>query len=200
MSDGACTESAIGLAPLYRARDFDGSFTEYVDALYWQYRAMTEHAGLELWGRPLCGVGEREADGRDAQFWHMITDGRGPGRPRQLNLLRCAVLPRAWDVLQRLAEGDVRVIWWLESRQRLVVAPVDFDLLIILRRGATSFRLLTVHPVDVYGRPSQWVRARKSWNSGRSRRDAFAHPVWRTVRETWRAPVRGWRPELGEYA
>lgn len=194
------TDNELGLAPLYRVRDFDGSFTEYIDALHWQYRAMTEHAGLELWGRPLYGMGEQAADGRDATFWHVVTDGRGPAKPRQLNLLRCAILPRAWDVLQRLAENDVRVIWWREARQKVMVAPVDLSLVIVLRAGASCFRLLTVYPADEGSRAALWVRARKSWNSGRSRRDAFAHPTWRTVRETWQAPVRGWSAELGEYA
>jgi len=192
--------SDLGLAPLFHARDFEGTLGEYVDELYWMYRAMTEHAGLELWGRPLWGFSEEAADGRDEAFWHMITDARGPGKPRQLNLLRCAALPRVWDVLERLAEGDPRVLWWRAAGQKLIAAPLDYSLVVVLRTQPGSFRLLTTYPVGRDSAVRLRAKAEASWACGRSRRDSYRHPVWRTVRETWRAPVRRWPAELGEYA
>jgi hypothetical protein len=105
-------------------------------------------ARIRIWGKPLRVSGSKAPDGRDRLFWHLITSGTAEGteETRRLDLKRCACLPLVWDVLERLANGDPRVCWWRESKWTLVVAPVDFSLLVVLseRRGAYSLR--TAYP------------------------------------------------------
>ena len=64
---------------------------------------------IRLWGRPLIA-------GCDAEtaFWHAVTGGVGWSASRWLDLGRCEIMGRAWDVLERLAAGDPRACFWRE--------------------------------------------------------------------------------------
>jgi hypothetical protein len=149
------TEEELGLAPLYPVRDFDGPLSGYIDSLYWQYRAMVCDAGIALWGKPVVPYGDIAEDGRDQLFWHLMTNSDDSKKElrRQLNPFRCAYLPRAWDVLERLSQGDPRICYWRTigkrrrgRRKNLFVAPVDFSMCVVLEERPTTFMLKTMIP------------------------------------------------------
>jgi hypothetical protein len=163
----------LGLPPLFTIRDFDGSLSEWLDRAYLQYRAMVHDAGIVIWDKRVIAFDEQAEDGRDATFWHCITDGKGKftANGRKLNPMRVAVLGRAWDLLERLAAGDPRAVWWREGH-RILVCPVDWSLIVVLMERRQYFALLTSH--CVYGRKVRnrlQNRAAKSWLSGESRRE-----------------------------
>lgn len=148
-------------------RDFAGSLSQWIDYLHAHYRAIVGDAGIHLWGRPVCGWGGEAADGRAEAFWHMITQHTPTGR--QLDLARCAALAQVWELLELLAAEDPRACWWRETRHRrghprrhLLVAPVDFSLLVVLRETRSSFILLTAYPVETRRRRSLSDRAAAS--------------------------------------
>jgi hypothetical protein len=152
----------LGLAPLFTIAGFDGSLSEYVDALYAEYRALVD-SGIRLWGRPLVVRDKQAADGRDVTFWHMVTDHARAcyGQTRWLSPERCAMIPRVRDVLERLSRDDVRVCWWRERKNRVLVVPVDFSLVVRLRRVGGRYVLESAWPID---RPAHlFERAAGRW-------------------------------------
>lgn len=170
------------LAEPYRIHGFEGSLGEWLEHLEWQYRAIVGEAGIRLWGMPVRAEGGKAPDGRDRLFWHLVTSGTRDNR--KLDLMRASLLPRVWDLLERLACGDPRACWWQEKekhgRSTLHVASVDFGLHVVLRRAGGVFVLKTAHPaVKRKQRGLLMNRAARSWNSGCSRRDAFRHAAWR---------------------
>jgi len=186
---------ALGLAEPYRIQGYSGSLGEYLEQLEWQYRAIVGEAGIRLWGMPVRAEGGQAPDGRDRLFWHLCTHGIAAHTEdsRALDLMRASLLPRVWDLLERLAAGDPRAFWWRESRahgrRSLHVASVEFGLHVVLRRAGEVFMLKTAHPVVGRKQRAQLMnRAARSWAAGHSRRDAFLHHGWRTTKD----PPRTW--------
>lgn len=184
------TDPALGLPEPFTVRGFEGSLGEYVEWLEWQYRAMVHTPGISLWGKPLSAWGVITKDGRDELFWHLITTGRAH-EGRKLDLKRCANLPLVWDLLERLGAGDPRACWWCDTRRRIMVAPLDFTFLVVLRDRPECFYLETAYPVGRRHRARLMGQASSSWLTGRSRRDAYRHVAWRQRSQGWRAPAAG---------
>ncbi len=187
MPTGVDVGDDLGLAPPFPLRGFEGSLSEYVEQLHWQYRQMTDLARINLWGKPLIPRGEVCADGRDKKFWHIITEAvpRSSSGPhyRQLSLARAAVLGQAWQVLELLAAEDIRAVWWREGwhagMSRVFVTTVDFRLVVVLEEVRGYFRLVTVYPVGRRKRSRVFWRAARAWESGACSRKDTKHPKWR---------------------
>jgi len=45
------TGGELGLPPLLNHKDF-ATLGEWIDCLYWQYRAIVHDADIRLWGKP----------------------------------------------------------------------------------------------------------------------------------------------------
>jgi hypothetical protein len=137
---------------------------------------------------PLRSNGAKAADGRDRLFWHLCTHGSAAHTEdsRAFDLMRASLVPRVWDLLERLAAGDPRACWWEEEegrRSSLHVASVDFGLYVVLRPAGGVLLLKTAHPVvPRKQRVSLMNRAARAWNAAHSRRDAGRHPSWRRPR------------------
>mgnify|MGYP000856642649 FL=1 len=150
---------------------------EWLQTLEWQYRAMvggngkSRVPGLTLRGKPLLARTGRESDGRDSAFWHVVTSGYAGdrSRPRILELGRAARMGQAWRLLELFDAGDVRAVWWRESRRRVLVAPADFSLVVVLQESQDHFTLCTFYPAS---RPTQqrrlFRRAAESWEDRKS--------------------------------
>jgi len=164
------TGGEIGLPPLLNHKDFD-TLGDWLDCLYWQYRAIVHDAGIRLWGKPIVRRGEVCADGRDKTFWHAITGtGKHASRgQRQLELGRAARLGQAWHLLELLAAGDMRAVWWREYRpfgDCVLVSTVDFRLVVVLQESLRHFSLVTVYPIGRRKCGQYMSRAASAWESG----------------------------------
>ena len=168
------TGGEIGLPPLLNHKDFD-TLGEWLDCLYVQYRAIVHDAGIRLWGKPILPRGDVCADGRDKKFWHIITCDAGrrtADRRRRLSTERAAVLGQAWHLLELLAAGDMRAVWWREpwrsglSAGRVFVTTVDVRLVVVLEEARGHFGLVTVYPVGRRARSKTFNRAAAAWESG----------------------------------
>ena len=160
------TDPALGFPEPFTIHDFGGSPSEYVDCLYAEYRAMVDRADIRLWGKPLGSWAGTAKDGRDGLFWHLITTG--PAADRRLNLARCARLNLIRPMLVHLAHDNLRVCWWpqkLRHRRRwhLMVAPVDFTYVVVLREDPTCVLLSTAYPVGRRHRQRLMKRAAAAW-------------------------------------
>ena len=103
--------------------------------------------------------------------------------------MRCANLPLAWDLLERLAAGDPRACWWRESRQRIMVAPVDLSFVVVLQDRPMCFYLATAHPVGESGRRKLMKRAAEPGHVRRRFHVEPRHPTWRRGRVESLMPV-----------
>ena len=190
--------SGLGLPAPFRLAGFEGTFAEYVERLWWTYRAMMRETPIVLWGRPVTG-GSSAGDMRDdALFWHLVTDSvdgaDGAARPRRLSLGRMAHLGTLWAVLELLERDDPRVRWWRESEggaQHTYVAPRDLSYVVVLLERPSCFVLRTAYPVD--GRMCKLLRARAREGAPH----ATPRPVPRAKPELVRSPgaverVRRW--------
>jgi len=178
------TGGEIGLPAPFRLAGFEGSLSEYLQRLEWQYRAIVHDADIRLWGKPIVARGEVCTDGRDKAFWHAITDATGKHArrgQRQLGLGRAARLGQAWHLLELLAAGDMRAVWWREYGSigaRVHVTPVDFRFVVVLQESRRHFSLVTVYPIGKRKRGQAMSRAAAAWESGAcTREDAKRQPV-----------------------
>jgi hypothetical protein len=177
----AAADGEIGLPALYRIRGFEGSLGEWLDGLYAQYLAIVRDARISLWGKAVRRSGVQLADGRDETFWHCITNSKGPfaERRRQLDLGRAAVIGQAWDLLERLAVGDPRACCWRQGK-KIVIVPVDWSLVVVLRDCGDHFELVTMYPMrKKMARNAQQKRAAQACLSDSRRRGPAEHPTWR---------------------
>jgi len=168
MPDASDLHSEIGLPPLFTLRGFEGSLSEYVEQLYWQYRAMVGDAGIRIWGKPLAVSDAAARDGRDRLFWHLITSGTSEAgeEARRLDLTRCAHLPRVWDLLERGAAGDPRVRIWRQVDwygRHVRVATRDWSMVAVLLERPNSLVLRTAYQVEGRARGPLRSQARASW-------------------------------------
>ena len=178
----------LDLAKPHRIRGFEGSLGEWFQQLEWLYTEMVGAGGVRLWGgRVLDGGYASAADGRTGTFWHLCTTSTrlGTEASRVLSIHRASDIGRVHDVLERLAVGDPRAIWWWEERRGprklfLHVAPIDSSVHIVLRQAGRDFRLTTAYPVRKRNAQQYLMRkAADSWESGIPRRRDDRHVDWR---------------------
>ena len=119
------------LPPLVLLSDCEGDWSRYLDVLYSHFasaflrtRPHFRGQGLGLKRHPLW-------EGKEATFWHMISEGRDEAT-RQPDLRRCERIrwPRAvienfndlavkvWETTRR---NESRICLWLEAQEYLVV-------------------------------------------------------------------------------
>lgn len=172
----------LDLPEPFRIRDFDGPLSVWIDQVYEQYRCMVGDDGIRLWNKPVLGSGGKASDGRDSSFWHAITDDVGRGQ-RHLAPGRAARLGRAWYVLELLAAGDMRAVWWRERSHgapRLLVSTVNFEHVVILQEARGAYRFVSSYPLQGPGRRAKFMaRAAAAWESGLCTREETKHPKWR---------------------
>jgi hypothetical protein len=160
-------DADLELPPLFELRDFGGPLDDYLDTLYAQYRLYVCAAGLRFRSKPLTVSGNVEADGRDSTFWHLTTDSSADpeDKVRTFSLRRCAHLPRVWTVLEALSRGEPSVCWWRENETAILVAPLDFSLVVVLRDQSESVRLVTAYPIDAEHRAELFDTAARAWTN-----------------------------------
>lgn len=205
------------MPPLLSHKDF-ATLGEWIEALWWQYRCIVDDPGVRVLGKPVVGCGKATPDGRSEGFWHCITDSASPKlsakpcrrddpertRPpgRVLSLHRGAMLGRTWAVLELLAAGDPRAVWWRESSCRgrhVFVADVNFTMVVVLHEGANVLRLNTQHPLrNRHDASGMQNRAAASWLRGLCSRDEHEvvvdrHPMWRLERRYLSPIDAAWR-------
>lgn len=119
------------LPPLIRLSDYGEDWGSYLEALYKLFEEDSVRSTPEFRGRKLGLKRYPLSKGKEATFWHMISEGRHEAT-RQPELNRCerlrwvrAVIENAADPAVRVWEttrhGEPRVCLWLEAQEYLVV-------------------------------------------------------------------------------
>lgn len=209
----------LGLPPLIEHTDF-ATLGDWIEALWQQYRGITWDPGICIGEKIVVDTAGRiEADGRTAGFWHCISDSAGgasSAKPqwsnrrarraraqgRVLSLERGAMLGRTWALLELLAAGNPRAVWWRETDWRgshVLVADANFTMLVALHERTNVLRLKTQYPIRSRHAAFQMQeRAAASWLRGRCSRDEHEvvvdrHPMWR-LEKRYLSPIdAAWR-------
>ncbi|MDP2897064.1 MAG: hypothetical protein Q8Q12_10980 [bacterium] len=119
------------LPPLIRLSDYEGDWRSYLDVLYKLFEEDFVNSTPEFRGRKLRLKRYPLSKGKEATFWHMISEGRDEAS-RQPDLNRCerlrwvkAVIENAGDPAVRVWETtrhrERRICLWLEAQEYLVV-------------------------------------------------------------------------------
>jgi hypothetical protein len=119
------------LPPLLRLGEYGGDWDRYLSALYKCFETDFVESRPRFRGRKLGLKRYPLSQGKEATFWHMISEGRSEAS-RQPDLRRCERIrwPRAviehsedaavkvWETTRR---GERRICLWLEEQEYLVV-------------------------------------------------------------------------------
>jgi hypothetical protein len=141
----------LGLPEPFRVADFEGSTNEWLQRCRWQFDTIVD-GHIEVLGKPVLACNGDPA----ATFLHTVTKDRK--QDRWLDLRRCEIIGQVWDLLERLAAGDLRACYWYEShsrgrhggrQKRVMVAPVDFRFVVVLKECRDSFLFVTAYPIGL---------------------------------------------------
>ncbi len=119
------------LPDLIRIENFGGAWERYLDAIYEVFNAdfVTSHP---VWrGRRLALKRHPMSEGKEATFWHMISEGDNE-ESREIDLRRCERIRWPRPVIERSEEpeikvwenrrrGETRICLWLEAREYFVI-------------------------------------------------------------------------------
>jgi len=119
------------LPPLVLLSDCEGDWRRYLDALYSHFESDFLRTRPHFQGQRLGLKRHPLWEGKEATFWHMISEGRAEAT-RQPDLRRCerirwprAIIENANDSVVKVWEttrrNERRVCLWLEEEEYLVV-------------------------------------------------------------------------------
>lgn len=135
------------LPPLITLEQSHGNWDEYLDAIYAAYLAEYVRKPLAFQGRPVNRKRHPEVSGKEATFWHMISEGKTEAE-RVPDLRRCERIRWSRAIVEHAGtpwvngwegqrQGEARVHLWLPAGEFLVV----------LAKRADYFVLWTAFPV-----------------------------------------------------
>ena len=125
------TEKPRWLPPLVLFTDYRGDWERYLNALYSYFESDFLRTRLHFQGRKLGLKRHPLLTGKEATFWHMISEGRSEAS-RQPDLRRCerirwprAIIENSNDpavkVWETTRQNERRICLWLEQQEYLVV-------------------------------------------------------------------------------
>lgn len=148
------------LPGILRLEDYGGDWERYLEAVYLGFRADFVASRPHVSGRRWAVKRHPLVCGREATFWHLISEGRVEAE-RLPDLRRCERIrwPRA--LIDSL--GTNRVVAWANERRgdrRVVIALPDFSYAVILADRGDHIMLWTAYCVD---EPYRRKQMRAEW-------------------------------------
>ena len=156
------------LPPLCHIRDHDGDWTEYLKAVYAIFKRDFVASFPRFEGLPVYCRRDPISDGKEAGFWHCISDG--PHEPGRLpDFERCERIgwvraivenptdPRvdSWDVMRGT---DCRVLLWFQE-----------EYLVVLAERRDSFQFITAYRTTHEHRKRKLRAERDAWYAAREK-------------------------------
>jgi hypothetical protein len=125
------------LPPLVFLADYGGDWHRYLEAVYDFFRQDFVVSSPQWKGKRVGAKRHPIADGKEATFWHLITEGRTEAE-RLPDLRRCERIRWPRPIIEATPQGRVRC--WTNRREheaRVVIALDDFSYVVVLaqRKG-----------------------------------------------------------------
>ena len=137
------------LPPLVSLQDYDGDWDRYVAAVYWRFyedfvRTRPKFEGIQ------CKIDSRlEPDGREATFWHLVSEGQRESE-RTPDIRRFERVCWLRPMIDAVPGACVK--WWRNRRgreERIVIALADFSYVVVLAVRKNYFLLWTAYCVEL---------------------------------------------------
>ncbi|MBT9555754.1 MAG: hypothetical protein IV100_06975 [Myxococcales bacterium] len=155
-------ESLDWLPGLLHFESFDGDWERYIDAVYAVFRRDFVSSRPAFDGRPLNLKRHPISEGREATFWHFISEGQNEAE-RVPDLRRCERIAWPRPIIEAVTSG--RVLCWPNTRgreQRFVLAVEDFSYVVILADRGHFLLPWTAYCVE---RDHQRRKLQKEWEA-----------------------------------
>lgn len=139
---------AFELPPLILLKDYEGSWSDYFTAIYQQFRCDFVTSKPEFLGRPFGLKCHPLYEGKEATFWHCISEGKVESE-RLPDLRRCERM--SWIKPMITAVPSPNVHCWVTQRnndKRIVLALTDFSYVMILADRGNYLLLWTAYCVE----------------------------------------------------
>lgn len=127
--------------------DYGGDWGSYLEAVYRYFREDFISSRPVLRKRAVRVRREPVTAGREAGFWHLISEGRVE-EERTPDVRRCERIRWPRPVIEAVVGG--RVLCWSDSTRgdrRLLIAVGDFSYVVVLLDRAGHYLLLSAYPV-----------------------------------------------------
>ena len=119
------------LPPLVLLENHDGNWEKYLEVIYAFYKQdFVEEKPVYL-GRELAVKRHPMVDGKEATFWHIISEGKKESE-RLPNMRRCERIRWSRPIIEHVDEpkikiwenqrrGETRILIWFEEKEYLIV-------------------------------------------------------------------------------
>lgn len=148
------------LPPLVLFGDYAGDWTRYLEALYAHFCRDFVQSKPEFGGVPLALKRHPVIDGKEATFWHFISEGDDEAE-RLPDMRRCERIRWPRPVIEATGAPDVKV--WREPRggeTRIHLWVESAEYLVVLAERKGYLLPWTAYPVE---REHQKEKLRKRW-------------------------------------
>lgn len=120
------------LPPLLPLESCHGDWIQYIEVIYAVFKRDFVDSKPTFWGRPLRLKRHPIEQGKEATFWHMISEGKCEA-DRLPDLRRCERIAWVRQLIERVPCPELRV--WRQQRNhenRIAIAVENFSYIVIL--------------------------------------------------------------------
>lgn len=153
------------LPPLVLLADSGGEWDVYLAALYDVFVRDFVRSRPPFRGRPLHLKRYPLSEGKEATFWHFISEGKDEAQ-RKIDTSRCERLPWPRPIIEAVDSGRVRC--WSNTRgseTRHVLAVEDFSYVVVLADRGTFLLPWTAYCVEHENRRRQLRKECEEWEA-----------------------------------
>jgi hypothetical protein len=136
------------LPPLVLLPDYGGDWGKYLEAIYEFFRQDFVASAPSHGGRRVVLKRHPVADGKEATFWHLISEGKVEA-DRLPDLRRCERIRWPRPIIEAVLHGRVRC--WKNRRgheSRVVIAVEDFSYIVVLAERKAYVVLWTAYCLE----------------------------------------------------
>ena len=138
----------LTLPSLILLEDHSGNWDSYLTALYELFKQDFIQSKPTFRGRTLALKKHPMLRGKEATFWHFITEGEVE-EERMPNLRRCERLPWVKPIIESTPHDDIK--FWIEKRgkeERIHLCYGDWEYLVVLADRGTYLLPWTAFYID----------------------------------------------------
>lgn len=153
------------LPPLLLMEDHEGDWDSYLEALYEVFARDFVRSRPPFRGRPLNLKRHPISLGKEATFWHFISEGKDE-ESREIDLRRCERIPWPRPIIEAVDAGRVKC--WSNSRggeTRHVLAVEDFSFVVVLADRGSFILPWTAYYVEHEHRRKKLRREYEDWEA-----------------------------------
>lgn len=141
------TSAPAWLPALVRFEDYDGTWRRYIDAVFALFYRDFIQSQPRLCGRSVRCRREPLCEGKEAGFWHCVSEGPDEGE-RTPDLRRCERIAWVRAILEHADDQSVQLWFRRKNRDRRCYLWYDESFLVVLGERQGHYQLITAFCTD----------------------------------------------------